>query len=115
MYLSLYDYLVFSVMFIFLLLPRPPSPSLTYKLFPYTTFFRSSVTVALVPVAAPSGGAGRDRTAGDQPACAAPRLCNAPARRRCRSARAATDARPRRYRDDRNLYPCRQQIGRAHV
>src|SRR3546814_13142975 len=35
-------------------------------------------------------------------------LCDAPARRRRRSARAAIDARPRRHRDDRNLHACRQ-------
>src|SRR3546814_690738 len=49
----------------------------------------ASVAGAIVPVAARSRGARGDRSAGDQPACAAPRLRDASARRRRRPARAA--------------------------
>ena len=75
-------------------------------LFPSGKAHISRVRLA-VPDAARTRGARRDRPDRDQPACAAPRLCDAPARRRRRSARAAIDARPRRHRDHRNLHACR--------
>ena len=61
---------------------------------------------ALRPAAEGAGAEGRARPGPAVAACAAPRLRQPSARRRRRSAQRAADARPRRYRDDADLYPC---------
>ncbi len=62
--------------------------------------------VRLVPAFARTGGRRRHFARKGVAACAAPRICNAPARRRGRSSRAADAARSCRHCHDANLHAC---------
>ena len=95
-------------------LDMPPSVSAgrarpSRWLFPSRGRDGPSDPAALRPAAEGAGAGRRPRPGAAVAACAAPCLRQPSARPRRRSAQRAADARPRRYRDDADLYPCAER------
>ena len=83
-----------------------PEGATSRFLFPVARPRRLSHAPALRPAFEGAGAGGEPRPGAAVAACAAPRLRQPSPGSRRRSAQRPADARPRRYRDDADLYPC---------